>query len=961
MEDNVLDGPYYVYCKNYLSAFGTWPLQSYKIKLLLRTLMYLGCSSAFIPHVTKAYELRNHLEYFFVCIPSIIFYVQVLTKISCMILNEDKYKELIQQIKSDFQSYTGNNLRILNEYAEQARKYRLRYVFAGYFMGTIVAYNTSAFVPLLLDLLVPLNETRPRPVLRLMKYNIKRLENNFFVVSLHGFVLNILGMMLIMGFDTLLLNCSQHACALFQIVIIAKWSDSVIKKIVEINPYMIFFNIDHVSSFLFEDMKTLLQIIPAIMLNSNQLSFKERRAYLSGIVPFTISDKKLHIVLSKIQVENGNEEQEDLPNRFLKYYSKSSYKRTRARCLLIVSADKPLPESYTNSILYKSWNNQFLDFTMLNVIKNSKTSDVELVKLFYNPFQKLFINEPWNHSSQLFPDKLKDMNGYPLKVPVFQLPPYLNLNKNSDGSIRNVNGMHYGFFSTLSNFRNFSIKIIAECKASNNTTLRAVLHNLLHKNEVNLLPVPQYTVIFGNQSITETSFPVDFISFIALVPVQPYNLFILPHSLFFNLLAVLTMYAIIIITIRLLKFDIKYWSPIFIIEMLLSVPVLKTPRNLAERIVFISIVFVSFTYTNDGFLKLMDIKIVSDSRNFDTYKELSDSGLDIYIEAPGYDTLLPSYDKQAKRIISKMKKLSQMNECVNKLILNKNCICLVSEPYGELLLQSYGAYDAKPILKKSNLKIFFSYVSFHYEKASPYVRRFDEILIRIVESGIPKMWAPIYQRDTNQTVVEETNNISTIQFYSVLAVVYGMSFVVFCLEFVYDTIDKHKIEATSDTAKDSNSRDVFYQEVVKVIIKHKHAIEFVDLVESTYAMANLLVIGITLGSITLAEFETVQHKDDHEIAFRYAIFTSGELLHILFHNYPGQRIKDHSLMVYQSYNCEWYREGITDECKKLLSFMMLRSQKPSCLTGGGLYVLGLENYATILKASLSYFTFLSSV
>ncbi|NP_001177569.1 odorant receptor 193 [Nasonia vitripennis] len=398
MEDNVLDGPYYVYCKNYLSSFGTWPLQSYKKKVLLRTLMYLGCSSALIPHVTKAYELRNHLEYFFLCIPSIIFYVQVLTKISCMILNEDKCKELIKQIKSDFQSYTGDNLRILNEYAEQARK--VNHVYIYYFMGTVVVYNTSAFVPLLLDLLVPLNETRPRPVLRLMKYNIQRIENNFFVTTLHGFVLNILGMMLIMGFDTLLLNCSQHACALFQIVI-------------------------------------------------------------------------------------------------------------------------------------------------------------------------------------------------------------------------------------------------------------------------------------------------------------------------------------------------------------------------------------------------------------------------------------------------------------------------------------------------TELK---------------------------------------------------------------------------------DTIDKHKIEATSDTAKDTNSRDVFYQEVVKVIIKHKHAIEFVDLVESIYAMANLLVIGITLGSITLAEFETVQHKDNHEIAFRYAIFTSGELLHILFHNYPGQRIKDHSLMVYQScYNCEWYREGITDECKKLLSFMMLRSQKPSCLTGGGLYVLGLENYATILKASLSYFTFLSSV
>ncbi|NP_001177571.1 odorant receptor 195 [Nasonia vitripennis] len=398
MKDNVLDGPYYVYSKNNLSPFGMWPLQSYKKKVLLRTLIYLGCNSVFIPHVCKAYEVRNNFQYFFICIPSVIFYIHVMLKMACMILNEDKCKELFKQIKNDFEIYTGESLRILNKYAEQARKVNRVYVY--YFMGTIVAYNTLAFMPLFLDFLVPLNETRPRIITKHMKYNIKRIENNYFVTTLHGYVFNILGMMVVVGFDSLLLSYTQHACALFQVV----------------------------------------------------------------------------------------------------------------------------------------------------------------------------------------------------------------------------------------------------------------------RNELK------------------------------------------------------------------------------------------------------------------------------------------------------------------------------------------------------------------------------------------------------------------------------------------------------------DTIDKHEIEVTSHAAKDANSRDVFYQEVVKVIIKHKHAIEFADLVESTYAVTNLLVIGITLGFITLVEFETVQHKDNRALGIRFAIITIVELLHILFHNYPGQRIKDHSLRVHQScYDCEWYREGITDECKKLLSFMMLRSQKPSCLTGGGLYVLGMENYATILKASLSYFTFLSSV
>ena len=78
-------------------------------------------------------------------------------------------------------------------------------------------FNVSAFTPLMLDVLVPLNETRPRPPPRLMKYNIKRFDESFFMKTLHGFVFDIVVIILVLGFDTLLVNCSQHACALFRI------------------------------------------------------------------------------------------------------------------------------------------------------------------------------------------------------------------------------------------------------------------------------------------------------------------------------------------------------------------------------------------------------------------------------------------------------------------------------------------------------------------------------------------------------------------------------------------------------------------------------------------------------------------------------------------------------------------------------------------------------------------------
>nr|QGW50399.1 odorant receptor 73 [Chouioia cunea] len=172
-----------------------------------------------------------------------------------------------------------------------------------------------------------------------------------------------------------------------------------------------------------------------------------------------------------------------------------------------------------------------------------------------------------------------------------------------------------------------------------------------------------------------------------------------------------------------------------------------------------------------------------------------------------------------------------------------------------------------------------------------------------------------------------------------------------------DVLNRHKSAETMEGCSST-----FYLEISKVIRLHKHALHFVDLVESTYASMQIFITGLTLATITLSEFEAAVNKTHQDIRFRFIIYGAGELIHILFHNYPGQRVQDHSLMIYQScYDSEWYRKDVPNDCKKLINLMMIRSQKPCYLTGGGLFVLGLENYANILKASLSYFTFLSSV
>ncbi|NP_001177572.1 odorant receptor 196 [Nasonia vitripennis] len=160
----------------------------------------------------------------------------------------------------------------------------------------------------------------------------------------------------------------------------------------------------------------------------------------------------------------------------------------------------------------------------------------------------------------------------------------------------------------------------------------------------------------------------------------------------------------------------------------------------------------------------------------------------------------------------------------------------------------------------------------------------------------------------------------------------------------------------------ADDEDQFYRRISNTIDLHKWALEYTAMVDKMYMYVNLCIIGVSLLAITLSQYQTAIHLDNTDLVIRYSFFSIGELVHILYFNWPGQRIRDHSLSIYQAcYNCEWYRDDISYRCKKLLKLMMARSQLPSNLSAGKLYVLGYENFAQVLKASLSFFTVLLSV
>ncbi|XP_011705120.1 PREDICTED: uncharacterized protein LOC105460373 [Wasmannia auropunctata] len=76
-------------------------------------------------------------------------------------------------------------------------------------------------------------------------------------------------------------------------------------------------------------------------------------------------------------------------------------------------------------------------------------------------------------------------------------------------------------------------------------------------------------------------------------------------------------------------------------------------------------------------------------------------------------------------------------------------------------------------------------------------------------------------------------------------------------------------------------------------------------------------------------------------------------------NYIGQRVIDHNNDVFiAAYNVQWYKTPL--HIQKMILFLLQRGEKEFALNIGGVFDASIEGFATLVKASVSYFTVIYS-
>ncbi|OXU27738.1 hypothetical protein TSAR_003157 [Trichomalopsis sarcophagae] len=141
--------------------------------------------------------------------------------------------------------------------------------------------------------------------------------------------------------------------------------------------------------------------------------------------------------------------------------------------------------------------------------------------------------------------------------------------------------------------------------------------------------------------------------------------------------------------------------------------------------------------------------------------------------------------------------------------------------------------------------------------------------------------------------------------------------------------------------------DYAYYALKEAIILHKEILKYHEILQASYSLYFLLIMGATMGSVTMNSVMILMKTHNPFELIRYTLVLIGIMGQLFYLSWPGQKLIDYSSEIYRHiYLNDWYNSSL--KCQNLLKFMTLRCTRPCTLTGGGIYVMNFINYAAVM-------------
>ncbi|XP_039311637.1 uncharacterized protein LOC105197962 [Solenopsis invicta] len=206
---------YYKVNRVVLKALGLWPSQQSYFTQILQ-ILYASILLTFIlvqllVFITRQYN-TDLLFKILSCVCPCLF---ATIKYFLFIIETKNFKKLLEQIQDDWNSLKDKfEINIIEGYACKMKFYTTSSV-ASCYIG-ILLLGILQHLPLILDIMLPLNESRPYQLIVITEYFVNQ-DKYIHVMMLHEFLVIFVGSFIIIGTGSILVIYIIHICALLKI------------------------------------------------------------------------------------------------------------------------------------------------------------------------------------------------------------------------------------------------------------------------------------------------------------------------------------------------------------------------------------------------------------------------------------------------------------------------------------------------------------------------------------------------------------------------------------------------------------------------------------------------------------------------------------------------------------------------------------------------------------------------
>ncbi|XP_033218281.1 uncharacterized protein LOC117173749 [Belonocnema kinseyi] len=200
---SVFDNHYFRINKFFLSCTGLWPYLSTGRKRVMRTIVLIAVTLYLIPTVGGLYEVWGKLDLMVECL------IPIFTAFACLVCTITYMSKEKQILYLDSRLFSLLNSHLFSIF-DRCSFFILRACIT----LTAVTYILTTMTPQILNIILPLNETRPKKLPSRVEYFVN-WEENFEYILVHIIIITIIEACVLIGCRSTCSVLTDHACGLF--------------------------------------------------------------------------------------------------------------------------------------------------------------------------------------------------------------------------------------------------------------------------------------------------------------------------------------------------------------------------------------------------------------------------------------------------------------------------------------------------------------------------------------------------------------------------------------------------------------------------------------------------------------------------------------------------------------------------------------------------------------------------